>query len=75
MTNRIYPLMSVQGVERPFPSFDKINLNTIESTNILHFFENIAFPLPHKIKMQYLHFRSQTEYFLLSGKIPEVISR
>ncbi len=31
--------------------------------------------LPHKVKMQYLHFRLHTEYFLLSWKIPEVISR
>ncbi len=31
--------------------------------------------LPHKVKMQYLHFRSHTDYFLLSWKIPEVISR
>ncbi len=31
--------------------------------------------LPHKVKMQYLHFRSHAEYFLLSWKIPEVMSR
>ncbi len=31
--------------------------------------------LPHKVKTQYLHFRSHAEYFLLSWKIPEVISR
>ena len=28
-----------------------------------------------QIKMQYLHFRSHAGYFLLSWKIPEVISR
>ena len=31
--------------------------------------------LPHKVKMQYLHFRSHSEYFLLSWKIPQVMSR
>ena len=31
--------------------------------------------LPHKVKMQYLHFRSHVEYFLLSWKNLEVISR
>ncbi len=31
--------------------------------------------LPHKVKTQYLHFRSQAEYFLLPWKIPEVMSR
>ncbi len=31
--------------------------------------------LPHKIKKQYLHFRSHGEYFLLSWNIPEVMSR
>ena len=31
--------------------------------------------LPHKVKMQYLHFRSHAKYILLSWKIPEVISR
>ncbi len=31
--------------------------------------------LPHKVKTQYLHFRSHAEYFLLSWKIPEVMSR
>ncbi len=31
--------------------------------------------LPHKVKTQYLHFRSHTECFLLSSKSPEVISR
>ena len=29
----------------------------------------------HKVKAQYLHFRSHAEYFLLSWKIPEEISR
>ncbi len=32
-------------------------------------------PFTHKVKTQYLHFRSHAEYFLLSLKIPEVISR
>ncbi len=32
-------------------------------------------PLPHKVKTQYLHFRSHAEYFLLAWKIPEMISR
>ncbi len=31
--------------------------------------------LPHKVKTQYLHFRSHAEYFLLSWKNHEVISR
>ncbi len=31
--------------------------------------------LSQKVKMQYLHFRSHAEYFPLSWKIPEVISR
>ncbi len=31
--------------------------------------------LHHKVKMQYLHFRSHAEYFLLPWKIPEVIRR
>ena len=31
--------------------------------------------LPHKVKMQYVNFRSHTKYFLLSWKIPEEISR
>ena len=31
--------------------------------------------LPHKVKVQYMHFRSHTEYFLLPWKIPEEISR
>ncbi len=31
--------------------------------------------LPYKVKMQYLHFRSYVEYFLLSWKIPKVMSR
>ncbi len=31
--------------------------------------------LPHKVKMQYLHFWSHAEYFLLAWKIPEVMSR
>ncbi len=31
--------------------------------------------LPYKVKTQYLHFRSHAKYFLLSWKIPEVISR
>ncbi len=30
--------------------------------------------LPHKVKTQYLHFRSQWEYFLLLWKIPAVMS-
>ncbi len=31
--------------------------------------------MPHKVKTQYLHFRSHAEYFILSWKIPEVMSR
>ena len=31
--------------------------------------------LPRKVNMQYLHFRSQVQYFLLPFKIPEVVSR
>ena len=31
--------------------------------------------LPHKVKTRYLHFRSHAEHFLLSWKIPKVISR
>ncbi len=31
--------------------------------------------LPHKVKTQYLHFRSHAEYFLLFCNIPEVMSR
>ena len=30
--------------------------------------------LPHKVKRQYLHFRSHAEYFSLPWKIPEVIA-
>ena len=37
--------------------------------------DHITLFLPHKVKMQHLHFRSHPEYFLLSWKIPEVISR
>ncbi len=31
--------------------------------------------LRHKVKTQYVHFRLRTNYFLLSWKIPEEISR
>ena len=31
--------------------------------------------LPHKIRMQYVHLRSQAEYFLLPWKTPEEISK
>ena len=31
--------------------------------------------LPHKVKMQYVHFRSYTKYFLLPWKIREESSR
>ncbi len=31
--------------------------------------------LPPQVKMQYLHFRSHANYFLLPWKIPEEISR
>ena len=34
---------------------------------------NVSESLLHKVKMQYLHFNSPVEYFLLSWKIPEVI--
>ena len=35
----------------------------------------IRVSLPHKVKTQYAHFRSQTEYFVLPCKIPAEISR
>ena len=35
----------------------------------------ISAALPHEVKTQYVHFRSQAGYFLLSWKIPEEISR
>ncbi len=37
--------------------------------------KHAATALPHKVKTQYLHFRSHAEYFLLSWKIPQEISR
>ena len=36
---------------------------------------NVAQYLPHKVKTQYLHFRSYAEYFILSWKILELMSK
>ncbi len=36
---------------------------------------DVSYILPHNVKMQHLHFRSHAEYFLLSQKIPDMISR
>ncbi len=48
------------------------------TTEYLHGYFNLKYvmpSLPPKVKMQYVHFRSHTEYFLLSWIIPEEISR
>ncbi len=71
-------------VTMPLPSLQKV-VRLIRHTQcgnvpgITHVLRNaitsMSLNLPHKVKTQYLHFRSHAEYSLLSWKISEVISR
>ena len=72
--NKGFYYQAISDVISPSPSPPLCHTYLMEYCNsniILLLYMSVD--LPHTVKMQYVHFRSHTDYFVLPWKIPEEI--